>query len=296
MAQQQHRPRDYGGWRRRRGIGLWSLGTAATFTVLAALLALILVAAADAAALVYVAPPALLAGAACLARVGGEPLASKAVRRLRWWRASARHHTSYRAAVVRERCPAFTLPGALAAAALLNAEDGYGGRYGAVHDQRTGLLTATLRVVPASTWLADRADVDTWVANWGGWLASLGHIPMLRWVTVTVDTAPDPGSTLADTVAAAVDPVAPRAARAILGDLLQAAPAAAADVDTLVSLTFDPAKSPAAPKSVTAAMAEVGRVMFGLETGLVLQQLLVIFDPAGVVRFAGGGLAVASPA
>ena len=140
------------------------------------------------------------------------------------------------------------LPGTLAATELLSAEDGRGGRYGLVRDRHTGYLTATLRVVPASTWLADTGDADGWVANWGAWLASLGYLPALRWVTVTVDTAPDPGSTLTDQVAAAIDPSAPRAALEIMDQLVATAPAAAADVDTRVSITFDPAASPAAPE------------------------------------------------
>ena len=49
-------PRDYGGWRRRRGIGLFGFGAAGTAAVLGALLALIITATADAAALLYVAP------------------------------------------------------------------------------------------------------------------------------------------------------------------------------------------------------------------------------------------------
>ena len=170
-------PRDYGGWRRRRGIGLFGLGAAGTLAVLGALLALIIAATADAAALLYVAPPVLLAGGLGLARIGGEPLALAAVRRLRWWHGSARNYTRYRAAVVAEHSPAFPMPGVLAPLTLLDAEDGYGGRYGIVLDRRTGLMTPTLRVIPASTWLANREDADTWVANWGGWLASLGFLP-----------------------------------------------------------------------------------------------------------------------
>ncbi len=30
LQEQAHRPRDYGGWRRRRGIGMWGLGTIGT--------------------------------------------------------------------------------------------------------------------------------------------------------------------------------------------------------------------------------------------------------------------------
>src|SRR5579875_1101677 len=248
MQEQLQRPRDYGGWRRRRSIGLLGLGTTGTFVVLGGLLILIIAATAHTTALIYVAPLVLAGGGLGLIRISGEPLAYMALRRVRWWYGSARNYTKYRAAVVREHSPAFQLPGVLAPSALLGAEDGYGGRYGIVLDRRTGLLTATLRVVPASTWLANRADADTWVANWGGWLASLGYLPMLRWVTVTVDTAPEPGATLADSVAAAIDPAAPLPARQIMSQLVDAAPAAAADVDTRVSVTFDPKASPVAPR------------------------------------------------
>jgi len=254
-------------------------------------LVLIIAAAADAAALLYVAPPILVAGGLGLARIGGEPLALAAVRRLRWQYGSARNYTRYRAAVVAEHSPAFRMPGVLAPLMLLDAEDGYGGRYGIVLDRRTGLMTPTLRVIPAATWLADRQDADTWVANWGGWLAGLGFLPMVRWVTVTVDTAPEPGTALADSVTAALDPAAPLAARQIMAQLVQAAPAAAADVDTRVSITFDPTASPAAPADLTAAAAEVGRTMHGLESALGTCGVTVLgrasaAEIAGVIRTA----------
>ena len=288
---QAQAPRDYGGWRRRRGIGLFGLGAAGTLAVLGALLVLIIVAAADARAMLYVAPPVLAGGGLGLARVDGEPLALAALRRARWRYASSRDYTRYRVAVVAEQSPAYRLPGVLAPLALLDAEDVCGGRYGIVLDRRTGLMTATLRVIPASMWLANRADADTWVANWGGWLASLGYLPTLRWVTVTIDTAPEPGSTLADTVAAALDPASPLAARQIMGQLVEAAPAAAADVDTRVSITFDPKASPSAPADLTAAAAEVGRLLPGLESALGTCGVTVLgraspAEIAGVVRTA----------
>ena len=105
------------------------------------------------------------------------PLATAVMIRVRWWRAVTRDWTSYRAGIVVAHPRAFQLPGVLAATMLVSAEDGFGGRYGLVWDRHTGYLTATVRVTPASAWLADRADADTWVASWGAWLASLGHIP-----------------------------------------------------------------------------------------------------------------------
>lgn len=260
--------RTYGGWRRRHGIGLLGLDTTSTFVALGAAMLLVLIAATAPHLLIYLLPPALLGGGLGLVRVGGVPLARLLLARARWRWGVLRGHNRYRAGVVIDHPRAFQLPGVLAPLTLLSAEDGYGGRYGIVWDRRTGLLTATLRVVPTSTWLADRSDADTWVASWGGWLATLGHMPAVRWVTVTVDTAPEPGSTLADAMNRAVDPDAPAAARTIISELVRAAPAAAADVDTRVSITFDPKASSARPKDLFEAVAELGRTLDGLASRL----------------------------
>lgn len=289
--EQAQRPREYGGWRRRRGIGLWGLGATGTFTVLTVAAVIILVGAADARLLIYAVPAVVLVGGAGLARRGGEPVVLAGLRRARWWYASARGYARYRMQAAEQQPGWFPLPGVLAPAALLSADDGYGSRYGIIWDRRTGLLTATLRVVPASTWLAERSDADNWVASWGGWLAGLGHVPMLRWVTVTVDSAPEPGSALADTTAAALDPAAPAAARAILSQLVTSAPSAAAHVDTRVSLTFDPKAAPVPPKDITEAVAEAGRALAGLEAalgscGVAVLGRLTAPAIAGIVRAA----------
>ena len=78
--------------------------------------------------------------------------------------------------VVLQHTGVLQLPGALAATELLSAEDGYRRPLRAGPRPPHGLLTATLRVVPASTWLADTGDADGWVANWGAWLASRGYL------------------------------------------------------------------------------------------------------------------------
>jgi hypothetical protein len=291
MTPGQPQARTYGGWRRSRGIGLLGLGPAATLVMLGCAVALVIVAAISLKALLYIGPPALVAGGGGLTRIGGIPLAQLAVQRLRWWWGTTGGYTTYRAEVVLRHTGVLQLPGTLAATELLSAEDGRGSHYGLVRDRHTGFLTATLRVVPASTWLANSGDAEVWVANWGAWLASLGYIRALRWVSVTVDTAPDPGSTLASHVAAAMDPAAPQTARQIMGELVATAPAAAADVDTRVAITFDPAAFPAAPKTVAAAVTEAGRTLLGLESALGGCGVAVLgrasaADIAGIVRTA----------
>jgi hypothetical protein len=283
--------RTYGGWRRTRGIGLLGLGPAATFALLATLIAVLILTALSLRTLLYAGPPVLLAAATTLIRPGGTPVAQHAIQRLRWWHGTRTGRTGYRADVVHRHTGVLQLPGTLAATELLSAEDGYGGRYGLVRDRHTGYLTVTLRVIPTSTWLASTADADSWVANWGAWLASLGYLPAVRWVSVTIDTAPDPGSTLAGQVAACADPAAPRLAADIIGQVVATAPAAAADVDTRVSVTFDPAAFGAQPRTITAAIAETGQALAGLEAALGSCGVTVLgraraTDIAGVVRVA----------
>ncbi len=84
------------------------------------------------------------------------------------------------------------------------------GRFGLVHDTKSGTLTATLRCAASSTWLVDGREADGWVSNWHSWLASLGYAPAVRWVNVTVDSAPESGTTLRDRVR---DPPRPGRAR-----------------------------------------------------------------------------------
>jgi hypothetical protein len=284
-------PRTYGGWRRRRAIGLFGLGTAATLIMLGLFIILLVTAATSAGMLLYLAPPVVIGCGIGLLRVRGTPVAQLVLQRTRWWWATSRRHTRYCAEAMVSSSGTTELPGTLTALELLSAEDGYGGRYGLVRDRHSGFLTATLRVVPASTWLADRDDADGWIAAWGGWLASLGHVPMVRWVTVTVETAPEPGAALADAAAGSADPAAPAAAREILTALVAAAPVTAADVDTRVSITFDPAASSARPKTVADAVAETGRVLHGLQAqlgscGVAVTGRCTSTEVAGAVRAA----------
>ncbi|WP_066946648.1 SCO6880 family protein [Microtetraspora fusca] len=260
--------RTYGGWRRRRGLGLLGLGTTGTLILLGAIATLILSVSIDPRIALYAGPPAVLAGALVLLRVGGTPVGHLILRQIRWSHGKARGHTKYQSGVVVAHPRAFRLPGVLATTQLLSADDGFGQHYGVIWDRRTGLFTATLKAVPASTWLAERSDADTWVANWGGWLASLGHLPAVRWVTVTIDTAPESGSTLSDTIDRALSPGAPTAAVRLIEQLVETAPRTAADVNTYVSVTFDPTRSPTAVNDLTSAIGELSRALDGLASAL----------------------------
>ena len=119
-------PRTYGGWRRSRSIGLFGLGTTATFILLGAFALVLIVAASYPAALLLVGPVAVAAAAVSLVRIGGVPLGQRAVQRVHWWWGTSRAYTSYRAESMIARVGTAVLPGMLSAVELISAEDGYG--------------------------------------------------------------------------------------------------------------------------------------------------------------------------
>lgn len=267
MTATEEQVRTYGGWRRSRGMGLMGLGSGETLVVLVALTALIISLSLGLTAFAVVAAPALLVIGATVLRWDGVPLLHQVMQRVRWGWGSTRAYTSYRSGVTAAHAQAWRLPGLLAPTALLSVED-LAGDYGLVWHQRVGTMTATLRAAATSTWLVDREQASTWVSNWGGWLSSLGYLPLVRWITVTVDTAPASGSRLAEYVTGRIAPNAPASARRVLTQLVDVSPAAAADVETRVSVTFDPARSPARPRDLQESVAEISRALPGLQDSL----------------------------
>jgi hypothetical protein len=278
--------RLYGGWRLSRGIGIGNLTASQSLTLLGLLVTVLVISAIDIRLLLYAGPAVLVAAGLTVARWRGEPLLEAIGTAVRWRRGSAAGHTAYDSGVVTLHERDHDLPGLLAPVAILNAEDGDGGHYGLAWHRRAGHLTATLRVAAASTALADSEQVDGWVTQWGAWLAHLGHVPMVRWVTVTVDTAPDPGSTLEDYVQARLAPAAPAAATELVRELVAVSPAASAAVETRVSITFDPARSPEPCETFAEAVAEVGRAVTGLQHSLGTCGLTVT-GRASAARLAG---------
>ncbi|GAA4968813.1 SCO6880 family protein [Kineococcus glutinatus] len=283
--------RTYGGWRRTRGIGLFGLGSTATVVVMVcAVVPLIALGISVRAGLMLCVPSGAVIAVTCT-RIDGTPILHVVLRRAQWMWASWRGYPSLRAGVLVEHPSAWQLPGALAATRLLSCEDGRGGHFGLIHDARTGFLTATLRCASTSTWLVDGGDADAWVANWHSWLASRGFDSMVQWVAVTVDTAPEPGSTLARNVAERLDPGAPADVLDLMRELVEVSPAASADVETRVSITFDPARAGTPLTELADAAAEVSRSLVGMEAALSECGVTVLGraraeDLAGTVRVA----------
>lgn len=261
-------PRTYGGWRRKRSIGLFGAGLGVSLGFLGAILVLMLMSLVAPHLVRYYLPVLGVALICALVPVQGESLLTFMVGKLQWWWSSARGRNTYRSGASIRQPYVRSLPGVLAPLTLLSVGGGKGPSYGVVWNRRLGHMTATILVSANSVWLAEPKDVDTWVANWHTWLAGLGYMPWLLWVAVTVENAPDPGATLRDTLGGAVDERAPAAARAILSDLMAIAPAVSAQTESRVTITFDPRKFPSQPKDRYEAAAEVGNYLSQIESGL----------------------------
>jgi hypothetical protein len=270
-------------------MGLFGLGPAQTILVLAAITGPLFASPLGPATFLTVLAPSLLVLGVLLLRWDGVPLVHALVRRWRWLTAGRRACAGYHGPVLTDPAHAPALPGVLAATRLLPVADPAGSDFALVWNPRLGTMTAALQVAAASTWLADPADADAWVANWGQWLAGLGYQPMIRQAAVIVDTAPDPGHSLTGYMAGRIAPHGPPAAQRILRELAAASPAVAADVHTWLTLTFAPAASPARPRTPGDAAAEITRVLPGLAEqltgcGLAVLGRATAAELAAVVR------------
>ncbi|NIB31906.1 hypothetical protein HBB16_09470 [Pseudonocardia sp. MCCB 268] len=113
----------------------------------------------------------------------------------------------------------------------MSTDDGCGGKARAALGPPYRVVS--LRCCGSRQWLdlADRGQADSWVANWGAFLADplsaddpapCGHHRQ----------SPDRGTTLRDYANGQIDPAAPASAQAVMAELAMSAPTSSAEVDT----------------------------------------------------------------
>ena len=234
-------PRTYGNWRKPTSPGLPRLGLLGTAAGLSALVLVMFVQ--IAAGLLAAAVTALLCvlGIAPLAwrnradRNGWQVIWAKAA----WQVGRRRRQHLYSSALTGPvSFGAARLPGLLANSTLLSAVTAHGEPFALIHLPSTKHYAVMIRCDPEGSQLVDVETVDEWVACWGGWLARLGHEANLDACTVTVETAPDPGSRLAAEVQAMLTDDAPALSRAMLTEAAASYPHGSAAVTAYVTLTF----------------------------------------------------------
>jgi hypothetical protein len=234
-------PRTYGNWRKPTSPGLPRLGMLGTAVALGSLVLVMLVQIAAGLLPAAVCLLGVCAGLAPLVwrnradRNGWQVLVAKGCWRLGRRRRQHLYASSLTAPV---SFGAARLPGLLASSRLLEAVTAHGEHFALLHLPSTRHFAVVIRVDPEGSQLVDVETVDEWVACWGGWLARLGHEANLEACSVTIETAPDPGSRLAAEVDAMLTGDAPALSRAVLTETAASYPHGSAAVTAYVTLTF----------------------------------------------------------
>ncbi|MGV9679142.1 SCO6880 family protein [Nocardia sp. NPDC003482] len=290
----------YGGFREVRGFGLGQLGTSGTVIILGVVVGLAFTTFVNLMAAfvgLLIAIPVL---AMTIVPVGDSrrTLVQHAAWQLRSAWGAHSNSDAYAADVLEEVDRGEHLPGVLAPLQPLTVEDGRGGSQCLLWNRRTGILSAVLKVSPVGITLADVADTNAWVRNYGSWLADLGFTPLISSVCFTCESSPTGGVdqrayTLARMRRDGAD--APALAKTILTEVVSQSRSRTADVQMRVTVNFDLSKASPQPRTLSEGAAEVVRWLPRIESALaaagatvtgrastasVIRNIRAAFDPA----------------
>ncbi|MEV7116118.1 SCO6880 family protein [Streptomyces anulatus] len=159
------------------------------------------------------------------------------------------------------------LPGTAASLRVTTAPDG---KYGAVHNPRTGTLTAVVKVSSRAYALLDPGTQQANVGGWGRALAALARTGQIARIQVIERTIPDSGDALRRYWEEHGRPDTPMAG-AIYNELIQSAGPAAAPHEAYVAVSLD-------TKAARRLINQAGGGLTGAFS--VLAQLTSTFDQA----------------
>ncbi|MEU6602921.1 SCO6880 family protein [Streptomyces flaveolus] len=230
----------YGNWRRPRRPGLGPLGLVGTFGVFGGLVLTLLVSLISlVAAIVVVVPLAFVLAPLTVRTQDGRNLYQLLALRVGWFRRRAKGAHTYVSGPLSQRPGGrYRPPGLLSQVTVSEGHDAYDRAFGVLHHPGRNLYTIVLGCEPDGGSLVDPDQVDIWVASWGQWLARLSHEPQLRGASVIVETAPDPGTRLANEVLPRIREDAPAAAQAVMREVVERYPSASSEMHTYIALTY----------------------------------------------------------
>ncbi|GGK68782.1 SCO6880 family protein [Nocardia camponoti] len=287
----------YGGYREVTGFGLGRVGPAGTVVIIATVVVLAFMTFIDLFVAFFGAIIAIPVLSVAVIPIGNAR--RTAIQHLMW---NLRHawgsrgaSDAYAADVLTENPRGEHLPGVLAPLQPLTVEDGQGGHQCLIWNRRTGILSAILRVSPVGTTLADQHDVNTWVRNYGSWLADLGFTPIIASVVFTCESSPTGGVDQRSYTLDRISADAPKLARDIMQEIVDQSRQTTADVTMRVTINFDMSKASPTPKTLSAGASEVVRWLPRIESALaasgatvtgrattasVIRNIRAAFDPA----------------
>lgn len=261
-------PRTYGNWTRPKSPGLLGLGSIGTGVLFVGTGVTIIVAiAAD----LLTAFTVVIVTVAFLLLVAvrdkhGQSMFFRTLIRLGWASTRASRRNLYRSGPLgRTDWGSTQLPGLAAGSRLTEWRDSYQRPFALIHVPATSHYTVVIGSEPDGSSLVDREQVDTWVADWGMWLANIADEPGLEAVSVTVETGPDTGSRLQQMVKTSVTVDAPDFAKHLLDDIVVAYPSGAAVVRAYIAVTFNAAARPGGRRRT---LDEMGRELASRIPGL----------------------------
>lgn len=130
------------------------------------------------------------------------------------------------------------VPGLLAQSELSEHRDAFGQPFGLIRLRSSKHYTVVLECYPDGDALVDQDRVDSMVAHWGGWLATLTRDVAIVGASVTVESAPDSGFRLEQMVNANMSPKGSEFSRAVARALPNQVSAGSPTVTTRVAVTF----------------------------------------------------------
>ncbi|MEU6034147.1 SCO6880 family protein [Actinomadura sp. NPDC047616] len=273
MAAGNRVERTYGNWRKPVSPGIGRLGLLGTGILMLGLVTIALSAMISlwAAVIAAVVLAVVMLPLVVQDRHGRTALQA-ATARIAWWRGRSQGWHLYRSGPLGITARgSHRLPGLMAASRLVEAQDSYGRPFAMIMIPSTGHYTAVFECAADGAALVDQDQIDTWVAYWGQWLASLSFEPSLVAASVTIETAPDLGHRLQREVGNNVDPNAPELARQALDEIVRTYPAGSAQVSTRVAVTYAAAPRPGAKRRTMEEMArEIGTRIPGLTANLAM--------------------------
>lgn len=236
------RQSTFGNFSRPARPGIWGLGQFGTIVVVGGMMlaALGLLINVWVAATMAVLTVFLLAPLAF--RYQDRNIGQRVVRRVQWLRGRRSRQNLYRSGMT-ATIPALShrLPGLGAASRLHVGVDPYEREFALIEHPHVGHYAVVLRCEPDGAALVDQSTVEGQVSGYADFLAALGDEPGIVAATITVESAPDPGTRLTAEVDRLTRPDAPAAARSMMGEIAQLYPRGGAQMRCTAVVVYSPA-------------------------------------------------------
>lgn len=237
----------YGNWRVPRSAGIGRLSGVATALIFVFLLIVIFLMqfANIYIALIATVFFALIIGALAYTDKDGVSIGGKIAERLVFMFSKFTKRNTYRSGIfsIENRGKA-KLPGVASSSVCYTMHDSENREFAMLHMPAVSTYSIAFAVEPDGAALVDQPEVDQWVANWGGFLGSLGRETGLIGAAATIETAPGSGVQVRKEIENSISPNASSIAQQVLQEAALTYPSGSSQIRCWVTLTFSASPRP----------------------------------------------------